>query len=301
MAISVYTQIEDNKKKSWIIMTFFAVIITTIVFIFTRTSGSGWFYAGFALLLSGLMSLGSLYWSDKIVLAMSHAKEANRSRETLLYSVTDHITAGAKLPKPKVYIIEDSAPNAFATGRDPEHSVICVTRGLIDKLDRKELEAVVAHEMSHIQNYDIRVMAIVAVLAGMVVILSDQLLRMFIWGGSRNDREERGNNGGLMMLIGIILALFTPIVATIIQLAVSRKREYLADASGALLTRDPESLALALTKISSDRSILKTASNATAHLYIINPFKGKQFGVRFSGLFETHPLIEERIKILRSM
>lgn len=301
MAISIHTQIESNKAKSYAVMAFFTLLVTTIVFIFGKTSGSGWSYAGYALLVSGIMSLVSYYWSDKIILRISGAREADPKKDIYVYSIINHLVLISKLPKPKVYIIEDSAPNAFATGRDPAHSVVCVTRGLIDKLDRKELEAVVAHEISHIQNYDIRIMAIVAVLAGMAVILSDQLLRMLIFGGGRNDRQERGNNGIIMILLGIILALFIPIVATIIQLAISRKREYLADASGVLLTQDPESLAWALTKISSDRTVLKTASNATAHLYIINPFKGKHFRVRFAGLFETHPPIEERIKILRSM
>lgn len=301
MTLSINSQIESNKTKTYVVMAFFTLLITTIVFIFSRTSGYGWSYAGYALIISGIIGLTGYYWSDKIVLRMSRAHEADRQKEINLYSVIDHIVSISKLPKPRVYIIEDRAPNAFATGRDPQHAVVCVTRGLMEKLDKRELEGVIAHEISHIQNYDIRLMAIVTVLVGMMAFLSDQLLRMFIWGGRGRDNEGREGSGAILALIGIILAFLSPIIATIIQLAISRKREYLADASGVLLTRNPEGLASALTKISKDFSVLKSASNATAHLYIVNPFAGKDFGTWFTGLFNTHPPIEERITILRSM
>ena len=201
---------------------------------------------------------------------------------------------------PKIYIINDSAPNAFATGRDPNHSVVCVTTGILDKLDKIELEGVIAHELSHVRNYDIRLMAIVVILVGLVALLADIFMRSLWYGGNRR-RDDKGSSQGIFLLIGIILAILSPLIATLIQLAVSRKREFLADASGALLTRYPEGLASALEKISADKEPLEVANNATAHLYIANPFKGKIQGSWFSNLFNTHPPIEERIKILRSM
>lgn len=200
---------------------------------------------------------------------------------------------------PKVYVINDSAPNAFATGRDPEHAVLCITTGLLDKLERLELEGVVAHELSHIKNYDTRLMGIVAILVGVVALLADWFMRSLWWGG-KTDREERSNVQAIFVILGIIFAILSPLIATLIQLAISRRREFLADASAALLTRYPEGLAHALEKISKDREVLEIATNATAHLYIINPFKGKDFSAWFAGLFNTHPLVEERIRILRN-
>lgn len=301
MAISVYSQVESNKTKTWLIMVFFSIFIATVVFIYSKASGGGISWAFTALVISAFTSIGSYFWSDKIILGMSGARPADRKLDFDLYTVTENIAIAAGLPKPSVYIIEDSAPNAFATGRDPKHATVCVTRGLIKKLDRRELEGVVAHEMSHIQNYDIRLMAIVAVLVGTIAFLSDWFMRMLWWGGKRDDRKERGGVGGVLIIIGIIFALLSPIIASIIQLAISRRREYLADASGVLLTRYPEGLISALEKISRDREVLEAATNATAHLYIINPFKGKDFGAWFAGLFDTHPPIEERISVLRSM
>lgn len=301
MALSVYSQIESNKTKSLLTMAFFAVFIAMIAFILGQASGYGISWAGIALIFAGLTSLGSYYWSDRIVLSMSGAKPADRKRDFDLYTVTENLAIGAGLPKPKVYIIEDAAPNAFATGRDPQHAVVCVTRGLLEKMNRDELEGVVAHELSHVGNYDTRLMAIVTVLVGTVAFMSDWFMRMLWWGGGSRDREDRGSFGAVIMIAGIVLAILSPIIATIIQLAISRKREFLADASGALLTKNPAELASALQKIAQDKTVMRGATNATAHLYIENPFRGKSAKAWFAGLFDTHPPIEERIRILRGM
>ncbi len=301
MSLSVYSQVDNNKKKTWLIMTFFSIFIATVAFILGKSSGYGISWAGTALVISGLMSLGSFYWGSNIVLAMSGARPADRKKDFDLYTVSENLAIASGLPKPKVYVIEDSAPNAFATGRDPQHAVICATRGILQKLNRDELEGVIAHEMSHIQNFDTRLMAIVSILVGMIAFLSDWFMRTLWWGGRGRDREERGSLGAVIFIIGIILAVISPFIATIIQLSISRRREYLADASGALLTKNPRALASALEKISNDKNVLNLANNATAHLYIANPFKGKNTGSWIAGLFNTHPPIEERIKILRSM
>ena len=281
-------------------MMFFTLFIATVAYIIGSASGYGISYAGIALIISGLLSLGSYYWSDKIVLKMSQAHPADRKKDFDLFTVAENLSIASGLPKPKLYVIEDTAINAFATGRDPAHAVICATRGLIDKLDRRELEGVLAHEMSHIQNYDIRLMAVVTVLVGTAAFLSDWFSRTLWWGGRRNN-NDRGGSGQLVFLIGIILAVIAPLIATLIQLAISRRREFLADANGVLLTRNPGALASALAKISNDKEVLEAATNATAHLYIANPFKGKEFSAWFANLFNTHPPIKERIKILHAM
>ena len=234
------------------------------------------------------------------MLAMSGAKPANRKQHFDFYTVAENLAIAAGLPKPKLYVIDDTAMNAFATGRDPSHAVVCATTGILAKLERRELEGVIAHELSHIKNFDTRLMAVVAVLVGTVAFLADMFLRNLWWGRGRDRDEDRGA-GQIMLVVGIALAIITPIVATLIQLAVSRRREYLADASAANLTRYPEGLARALEKLTGDREVLEAATNATAHLYVVNPFKGKQYAAWFSGLFNTHPPIEERITILRAM
>lgn len=301
MSLSVYSQVDNNKKKTWLIMVFFSIFIATVAFILGKSSGYGISWAGTALIISGFLSLGSFYWGSNIVLAMSGAHLADRKKDFDLYTVSENLAIASGLPKPKVYVIEDMAPNAFATGRDPEHAVICATRGILQKLNRDELEGVIAHEMSHIQNFDTRLMAIVSILVGMLAFLSDWFIRTLWWGGRGRDREEKGSLGTVIFIIGIILAIISPFIATIIQLSISRRREYLADASGALLTKNPLALASALEKISNDKNVLNLANNATAHLYITNPFKGKNTGSWLADLFNTHPPIEERIKILRSM
>lgn len=297
----IYSQVESNKTKTILIMAFFSLFIATVAFILGKAIGDAVTYAGVALAVSAVMSLGSYYYGDRMVLAMSGAKEAERERDFDLYTVTENLAIAAGIPKPKVYIIEDPAPNAFATGRDPRHAVVCATRGLLQKMNRRELEGVIAHEMSHVRNFDIRLMAVVTVLVGTAAFLSDWFMRMLWWGGGRRNSDDRNGSSAVFFIFGVVLALLSPVIATLIQLSISRRREFLADASGALLTRYPEGLASALEKIAADKSVLKTASNATAHLYIVNPFKGKNFLTWFSSLFDTHPPIEERIKILRSM
>lgn len=282
-------------------MAFFCVFIAMVAYVLGRASGLGISWAANALLVSSILSLGSYFFGDRLILAMSGAHEADRQKEARLVGIIEKVVRLAKISTPKIYISEDPSPNAFATGRDPTHASVCATRGILDKLTDSELEGVFAHEISHIQNYDIRIMVVVAILVGMLAFLSDFFLRMLWFGGDRRDREDRGSLAAIFMLVGIILAILSPLIATIIQLAISRRREFLADASAALLTHKPNNLALALEKISADKTVLKSASNATAHLYITNPFKGKDKIGFLTGLFNTHPPVEERIKILRAM
>lgn len=282
-------------------MMLFIVFVTTLLYVYGKASGYGLSFVGMALIISGLISFGSYYYSDKLILGMSGAKEIKKKNNLQLFNLVENLCIGDGLPLPKIYIIEDSAPNAFATGRDPKHAVVCVTTGILDKLNKVELEGVIAHELSHVKNFDTRLMAIVAILVGFIALLADFFTRSLWFGGRKDDREGNGNSTAVFLVIGIALAIISPIIATLIQLAVSRKREFLADASAALLTRYPEGLALALEKINRDREPLEAANNATAHLYIVNPFKGKDLKNWFSGLFNTHPPIEERIKILRAM
>lgn len=281
-------------------MILFVLFFLTVSFILGRSLGYGLSFAGVILIISGLMSFGSYYYSDKIVLSMSGAKLADKEEFRDLYTSVENLSIASGLPMPKVYVVNDPSPNAFATGRDPKHAAVCATTGILEKLKRSELEGVIAHEISHIKNYDTRLMGVVAILVGSLSILADVFFRS-LWFRSDDD-NNRSNS--IIMLVGVILAILSPIIATLIQLAISRRREYLADADGALLTRYPEGLALALEKIAIDKNILKTASTATAHLYIENPFKSdvrKKSGQWLVNLFLTHPPIEERIRILRSM
>lgn len=300
--MSIQSQIVLNKTKTYVIMTGFVAFVVLVSYVLGAASGYGSSWIWIGVLISSVASIGSYYWGDKMVLTMSGAKPADRKRDFDFYTVAENLAIAAGLPKPKLYIIEDTAMNAFATGRDPEHAVVCATTGILARLERRELEGVIAHELSHVKNYDTRLLAVVAVLVGTVAFLADMFMRNLWWGGSRRDsnNEDRGF-GQIMMIVGIVLAIITPIAATLIQLALSRKRELLADASGAYITRYPEGLARALEKLSKDREVLEAATNATAHLYITNPFKGKSFGAWFSSLFDTHPPITERIKLLRSM
>ena len=297
--MNMYDQISSNKVKSvMLVMVFMAIII-----------GLGYLFASYtrfpyilplAVILSIVTSIGSYYYSDTIVLQMSQAREVTKDEYPhLVYSV-EGLALAAGLPAPRTYVIEDSAPNAFATGRDPKHAAIAVTTGLLDKLDRNELEGVIAHEMSHIKDYDIRLMALVAVLAGTVVLISDWLLRSMWWGGGRRDNDRENNSSdGIIMIAALVAAILAPIAATLIQLAVSRKREYMADAQGALLTRYPKGLADALRKISADPDPLEAANKATAHMYICNPLH--DYGGWLNSLFSTHPPIDERIRRLEAM
>ena len=284
-------------------MIFFMLFFLAVSYVLGKSMGYGMSFVGIMLIVSGVMNWVSYYYSDKIVLSMSGAKPADKNDHRELLDIVENLAIGSGLPKPSVYVINDPAPNAFATGRDPKHAAVCATTGILEKLSRSELEGVIGHELSHVKNYDTRVMGVVSILAGSIVILSDFFMRSLWWGGNR-DNDRNSNSSGLFLIIGIVAAILAPIAATLIQLAISRRREFLADADGALLTRYPEGLARALEKIAADKNILKAASNATAHLYIENPFKadGSKKGRSFvANLFSTHPPIEERIKILRSM
>lgn len=298
--MTIYSQISSNKVKTYFIMFFFVAFVSFFFYLIGKYMGDATFYFGLGLIISIASSIGSYFYSDKMVLAMSGAKLADKKTYFDLYTVTENMAIAAGLPMPKVYVIEDSAMNAFATGRDPKHAVVVATTGILHKLDRTELEGVIAHELSHIQNYDIRLMAVVTVLVGLLVFVADWITRSLMWGNS--DDNSSGRKAGFVLFI--IFMFITPIVATLIQLAVSRRREYLADASGALLNRNPDALAAALHKISADPHVMRTASNATAHLFIENPFKtdkGKKARSFIAGLFSTHPPVEERIRLLKEM
>ncbi len=295
--MNMYSAISANKNKTWIIMLLFVVVITTMVYVFSQALGySGYSLAGIALVLAGLTSVGSYYYSDKLVLATTNAKQIKKEDFPNYYKTVENLCIGAGLPMPKVYIMEEASPNAFATGRDPKHAVVCATTGLLKTLNDAELEGVISHELSHIKNYDIRVLGIVAILVGFIAILSDLFIRASFYSDSR---ENKGNT--IFLILAIVFAILSPIAAILIQTAISRKREYLADASGVLLTRYPEALASALEKLAKDKTAPKNASNATAHLYIENPFDNKKVKNFFTGLFNTHPPLEDRIRILRSM
>lgn len=301
MAI-VYSEIGRNKRRTAVLIGIFLIFIIGVAWVFSRALDMNWILP-VAVIFASFQAFASYYWSDKLTLAISRAHEVKKKDAPELYRVVENLSITAGLPMPRVYIIEDSAPNAFATGRDPKHAVVAVTRGLLDKLEKPELEGVIAHEMSHIGNYDIRLMMVIVVLVGVVVLLSDWFLRFTFWGGGDNDNDN-GEFGAILAVVGIILALLSPLFATLIQLSLSRKREYLADADGALLTRFPEGLARALEKIASDTEPLEAANKATAHLYIANPLKehkGKGGRGWFAGLFDTHPPVEERIAKLRGM
>lgn len=278
----------------------FLVLIIGLGFVFSQTYNNPGILI-FAVIFSSVSAFISYYFSDSITLTMSGAHEVDRKSAPELFRLVENLTIAAGLPMPRVYIIEDTAPNAFATGRDPEHAVICVTTGILQKLSKVELEGVIAHELSHIGNYDIRVMTLVVVLVGTLTLLADWLLHFSFFGERKRDSENSGL-GNIFFIVGIILAILSPIIATLIKLAVSREREYLADASAALLTRHPEGLAKALEKISSDNEPLEAANKATAHLYIANPLKDEEGKTSWiAGLFNTHPPIEERVKRLREM
>ncbi|HAI73919.1 MAG TPA: zinc metalloprotease HtpX [Candidatus Moranbacteria bacterium] len=294
---TLYTQSDRNRNLTWIYISGFLVFVIGVGFVFARAMGNSVILYG-AVIFSVLMSFGSYWWSDKIVLAMSSAKSVTHDNAREIYHIVENLCITAGLPVPKIYIIEDSAPNAFATGRDPKHGVICLTTGIISKLEKSELEGVIAHELSHIGNRDILLSTVVVVLVGFVTLLADWFLRFSFFGGRKSDRES-GQLDIIITIVAILLAILAPIAAILMQLAISRKREFLADASGALLTRYPEGLARALEKISADQEPLEVANRATAHLYIVNPFKGK--GNKLKNLFMTHPAIEERINILRGM
>jgi heat shock protein HtpX len=297
-------RIAVNRRNSVFLILCFLAFVTVLGYII----GYAWIGdpvgAIFGLVLAvvvGIISgLATYYGGDRMVLAASRAKEVTHEEAPVLFNVVEEMAIAGGLPMPKVYIIEDSAPNAFATGRDPEHASVAVTSGLLRKLNRDELQGVIAHEMSHVGNYDIRYAMLVGILVGTTVLISDFFLRGLWFGGGRGGRREGGGNVQLiMMIIAIVLAILAPLFARLLQLSISRQREYLADATAVQLTRNPKGLADALQKISGDREVLEVANRATAHLYIVNPIK--RFEKRSRGLFSTHPPIEERIEILRAM
>jgi heat shock protein HtpX len=300
--VTLYTQQSKNVTKTWLLMTvFFAVVI-----------GIGWFFSYyygnpnilyFFIAFSILMNFFAYWFSDKVVIKLAGAKPASREEYFDLYTTVENLSITAGLPMPRIYVIDDPAPNAFATGRDKKHAVVAVTSGLLAILEKNELEGVIAHELSHVGNRDMLLSTVVVVLVGFVTILADVFIRMQFWGGGRGrSRDNESGIGSILMLVGIVFLVLSPIFATLIQLAISRKREFLADADGALLTRYPEGLANALRKISDYARPMQKQSSAIAHIYIADPkggeSAGRQIGKKVSGLFSTHPPIEKRIKAL---
>jgi len=297
----VYSQIASNKRRSVGLVVGFVIFVGLFGYILSRALGRPGLFI-FILAFALIYAVISYIAAAKITLAMTGARPVTREQAPGLYRTVENLSIAAGLPMPKVYIIEDSSPNAFATGRDPEHAVVAATTGLLDILEPAELEGVIAHELSHVGNYDIRFMALVVVLVAVVAMLADLFLKLTFWGGLGDDDDEGGNSNVIFIVLGIAGAILAPLAASLVQLAVSRQREYLADASGALLTRYPDGLARALAKISQDPRGLKTANSATASLYISNPLKGgKGAGKSLMRLFDTHPPIEERIARLHNM
>ena len=295
---TLYTQAESNIRKTWLYLAGFLILIILLGWLISYFLGT-YIILWFAVIYSVLMSFFSYWYSDKIVLAMSQAKPIEKKDNPELYRLVENLCITAGLPLPKIYIIKEAQPNAFATGRNPEHAVIAVTQGLLDRLERAELEGVIAHELSHIGNRDILLQTIVVVLVGVVVIMTDFFFRISFYGGRRSNRNNKA--GVVMFLIALALVVLAPLFATLIRLAISRKREFLADTSGALLTRYPEGLAKALEKISQDPHSLRVANNSTAHLYFASPFRGKQSKSFLTKLFMTHPPVEQRTRALRGM
>lgn len=304
--MTLYTERSKNIYKTWLLMSVFFGVVIGIGWIFAQIYGNpGILYI--AVIFSIFMNVLSYWFSDKIVLKMHKAKPVDFKSNPELYRILENLTIAAGLPMPKFYIIDDPAPNAFATGRNSKHAVVAVTSGLMEKLDRSELEGVLSHELSHIGNRDMLVSTMAVVLVGFIAILSDMFMRSLWFGGMRSRDDSDSRAGGIVFIIGIALSILAPIIASLIHLAISRRREFLADTSGALLTRYPEGLANALYKISTYSRPMRTASNATAHLFLENPFgadRNKSTGQRtfwLARIFSTHPPVEERIKVLRDL
>jgi heat shock protein HtpX len=298
---SMYTSISANKRNSFFITIAITAFLIVLGYFLGVYWGSG--YAGVAIsfLLALIMSLAAYYSGDKMVLAISRAKRIEKRDYPQLFNVIEELSVAGGLPMPAIYVIDDTAPNAFATGRNPQHASVAITTGLMQKLNRDELQGVMAHELSHVGNRDILYATMVGVLVGSIAMISDFFLRSFFWSGGRRRRsdEKGGGIGAILVIVALALAILAPICAKLLQLAVSRQREYLADASAAMLTRYPEGLASALEKIAGDKEVLEVANRATQHLYIVNPIK--PFEKRASSLFSTHPPIGERITRLRAM
>jgi len=292
---TLYSQAASNVRRTWFLMALFLILIIGLGYVFSYLYDN-YYILYIAVAIAFIQSFASYWFSDKIVLSMTGAKLVSEEENRELYHIVENLTIASGLPMPKIYIMEEAQPNAFATGRDEKHAVVAVTRGLLEKLERVELEGVIAHELSHIKNKDILLSTVVVVLVGAIALLSVLFFRISFWGGG----GERKKGGALVLILGIAAAILAPLAAALIQLAISRKREFLADASGALMTRYPEGLASALQKIAGDASPMKSANNSTAHLFISSPFKGKKKNI-LSKLFMTHPPTEERIEALTNM
>ncbi len=294
--MTIYQQISSNQLKTWFIMAVFIALFSGLFYLIGWYMGDSQFFLILGLLISFGSAFFSYFYSDRVVLMTVQAKPATREEYFDFYTVTENLVIAAGIPMPRLYVIHDDAPNAFATGRDPKHGVVCATTGLLARLDRGELEGVIAHELAHIKNYDILVMSIVSVLVGTIALVTEWVLRSMWWGGGK-----RENKNPILLVVLILALILSPIAATLIQFAVSRRREYLADASGALLTRNPEGLASALEKISGYTQGVHSATTSTAHLFISNPLPREKAVNWLQNLFSTHPPVEERIKLLRAM
>jgi heat shock protein HtpX len=302
MAMDFYTEINNNKKMTYLLFLMFFLLIGflsfIISFILDSTMGVGFiFFFSIFGFLSIIFAVISYYSSDKIVTAVSGAKEVSKDEAPTLHNIIEELCLASGLVKPRIFVMKDSAINAFATGRDPEHSVVCFTTGCINRLTRGQLQGVAAHELAHIKNYDIRTMTIATVLVGIAVLLSDFLFRMFLFGSFRNNDSKNGQLMIIAIIVAIVLAILTPVIAKMITFAVSRSREFAADATAVEFTRNPEGLASALEVIKNDSEVLEAANKATAHLYISNPLKGQKIWLK--NMFATHPDIDDRITALR--
>ncbi len=300
--MNLYQQVSSNRHKTWLLVGLSASLLLLVGFVFSRVQDNPiWLFLALAYTL--ISSLVSYWWSDKIVLAMSQAKLVEKADSPQLYRLVENLCIAGGLPTPKIYVIPDSAPNAFATGRDAEHAAVAFTSGLLEKLDKAELEGVIAHELSHIGNRDILLATMVSVLVGTIVLLADWFARWSFWGGNSRKNNDNDNNQvqAIFSIIAIILAILAPLFAQMIQLAISRKREFMADADAALLTRYPDGLIRALEKISADPESLEVANRATAHLYFASPFQGKEGVPAMAKLFMSHPPVTERIAALKGI
>lgn len=298
-----YQLVAQNKRKSWLVIVGFTIFVGVAAWLMTYSFGYDLSLVGVALIFSGIISFGSYWFSDTVVLAVSKARPATREEFFDFYTVAENLSMSLQIPVPKLYVIDDTAMNAFATGRDPKHSAVVATTGLLSRLDRGEIEGVVAHELAHVTNYDILLMSIVSILVGFIALLADWMLRIsFLGGGKRRDSRDSGQIEMILGLVGFVLVLLSPLIANLIKLAISRKREFLADASGVAITKNPMGLISALSKISQDQEPLEAANKATAHLYISDPLKNQKGGVGwFANMFNTHPPVEERIQALQSI
>jgi len=299
--MSIYSQVAANKQKTLFIFVLFIVLLSGFFYLIGLYYGDANGYLVLGLLISSFSSVFSYFFSDKLVLFSVRAVPADKDTHFNFYTAGENMAIAAGIPMPKLYVVQDASPNAFATGRDPQHAIVCATSGLLGMMDRAELEGVIAHKLSHVKNYDMLVMTVVSVLVGTISLVADWILRSMWWGRGSRDNDNRENRNPLMFVLLLVALIVAPLTATLIQLAISRKREYLADADGALLTRRPMGLASALAKIAGYPVGMKNATTATAHLFISNPFKKNKKGDWFVNLFSTHPPVEERIRVLKEM